>query len=138
AALVYSLGRDLNTRVRLNQRIPGSLSNPRIISNAIGTNLNPNASSNRPALSVGKSEYEALIVGLRRRLSRGIAFTAGYTLGRALSNIGSAVDQLNATNVQDPNNPFDAPAPLGPPSDPDAGHRINVSAPLELPGGFHV
>src|SRR5439155_25521863 len=59
ADVVYSLGRDLNTRPRVNQRIPGSLSNPRIISNAIGTALNPNTNGNRPAASVGKSEYDA-------------------------------------------------------------------------------
>jgi len=138
ADFVYSLGRNLNTRPRVNQRIPGSLSNPRIISNAIGTNLNPNSLGNRPATSVGKSEYDALIVGLRRRLSKGAAFTVGYSLARALSNIGSAVDQLNAANIQDPNNPFDAPVQFGPTTDTDARHRINLSAQFELPGGFRV
>ncbi|HLQ47284.1 MAG TPA: TonB-dependent receptor, partial [Planctomycetaceae bacterium] len=106
---VNSLGRDLNTRARLNQRTPGSLSNPRRVSAAIGTNLNPNAASNRPAISNGKSKYDALILSARRRLSKGVDFTASYTLARATSTIGSAVDQLNATNIVDPNNPFDSP-----------------------------
>jgi hypothetical protein len=138
ADVVYALGRDLNMRPRVNQRIPGSLSNPRIISNAIGTNLNPNTNTNRPALSVGKSEYDALIVGLRRRFSKGVAFTAGYTLARSLSNIGVGVDQLNTANIQDPSNPFDAPVQFGPTVDTDARHRINLSAQLQLPGGFLI
>jgi len=136
--LVYSLGRDLNTRPRVNQRIPGSLSNPRIISNAIGTPLNPNTNGTRPAASVGKSEYDALILGLRRRLSKGVDFTVGYALARSLSNIGTGVDQLNTANIQDPNNPFDAPVQFGPTTDTDARHRINLSATFELPGGFRV
>src|SRR5262249_2470274 len=128
ADFVYSLGRDLNMRPRVNQRIPGSLSNPRIISNAIGTNLNPNANSNRPAASLGKSEYDALIIGLRRRMSKGVDFSVGYTLGRSLSTIGVGVDQLNTANIQDPNNPFDAPVQFGPTVDTDARHRINLTA----------
>src|SRR5262249_19243137 len=87
---VYSLGRDLNTRPRVNQRTPGSLSNPRRITALLPTALNPNNNANRPAVSVGKSEYDALIIGLRRRLTRGVDFTAGYTLSRSLSNIGTA------------------------------------------------
>ena len=138
ADVVYALGRDLNTRPRVNQFIPGNVSNPRIISNAIGTPLNPNTNTNRPALSVGKSEYDALIIGLRRRFSRGVAFTAGYTLARARSTIGVGVDQLNTANIQDPNNPFDAPVQNGPTVDTDARHRINLSAQFELPGGFLI
>jgi hypothetical protein len=138
ADFVYALGRDLNMRPRVNQRIPGNLSNPRIISNAIGTPLNPNSNANRPATSTGKSEYDALIIGLRRRFSKGVAFTAGYSLSRSLSNIGVGVDQLNTANIQDPNNPFDAPVQFGPTVDTDARHRINLSAQFELPGGFLI
>jgi len=138
ADMVYSLGRDLNTRPRVNQRIPGSLSNPRIITNAIGTPLNPNTNSNRPAASVGKSEYDALIIGLRRRMTKGVDFTVGYTLGRSLSNIGTAVDQLNTANIQDPNNPFDAPVQFGPTTDTDSRHRINLSATFQMPGDFRI
>ena len=135
---VNSLGRDLNTRARLNQRTPGSLSNPRRVSAAIGTNLNPNAASNRPAISNGKSKYDALILSARRRLSKGVDFTASYTLARATSTIGSAVDQLNATNIVDPNNPFDSPVQNGPTTDTDSRHRLSISAVFELPGGFRL
>ena len=62
----------------------------------------------------------------------------GYALSRSMSNIGTAVDQLNTANIQDPNNPFDAPVQFGPTTDTDARHRINLSATFELPGGFRV
>src|SRR5262245_17346859 len=137
--MVYSLGRDLNMRPRINQRTPGSLSNARMVSAAVlPAVLNPNNQSNRAALSVGKSEYEAMIISLRRRLSKGFDFTAGYTLGRALSSIGSAVDQLNVNNIQDPRNPFDAPVQFGPTTDTDARHRITLSAQFQLPYGFRL
>ena len=138
ADLVYSLGRDLNTRPRTNQRTPGSLSNPRRISALLPVALNPNNNANRPALSVGESEYTALILGLRKRLSKGVDFTIGYTAARALSTIGTAVDQLNTANIQDPNNPFDAPVQNGPATDTDARHRINLSASFLLKGGVRI
>jgi hypothetical protein len=133
---VDSLGRDLNTRPRLNQRIPGTTI--RRLSAAIGTALNPNTNGNRPALSNGKSTYDAVIFAVRRRLSRGVDFTGSYTLARAKSTIGTAVDQLNTANIQDPNNPFDAPVQNGPTVDTDARHRISLSAVFEIPGGFRV
>src|SRR5262249_28974796 len=94
---VNSLGRSLNTRPRVNQRIPGTTI--RRISALLPAALNPNTSGNRPALSNGKSQYNALILSLRRRLSRGVDVSASYTLSRALSNIGNGVDQLNTANI---------------------------------------
>ena len=72
---VNSLGRDLNIRPRVNQRIPGSRRSARV-SALLPTPLNPNTNANRPAVSRGKSEYNALILGVRRRLSNGVDFTA--------------------------------------------------------------
>jgi hypothetical protein len=133
---VDALGRDLNTRPRLNQRIPGTTI--RRLSAAIGTALSPNTVSNRPALSVGKSNYDAAIFAVRRRLSKGVDFTASYTLARAKSTIGTGVDQLNTANIQDDNNPFDAPVQNGPTTDTDARHRISLSAVFQLPWGVSV
>jgi outer membrane receptor protein involved in Fe transport len=134
ADFVYSLGRDLNTRPRVNQRILGTTI--RRISALLPTALNPNTNGNRPALSVGKSEYEALILGLHRRLSKGVEFMAGYKLSRALSNIGVGVDQLNTANIQDPNDPWDAPVQFGPTVDTDARHAINISGSITFPNGI--
>jgi len=133
---VDSKGRDLNTRPRLNQRILGTTT--RRISALLPKNLSPNANSNRPALSVGEASYDALITSVRRRLSKGIGFTASYTVANAKSTIGTSVDQLNTANIQDPNNPFDAPVQNGPTTDTDARHRIGLSATFELPGGVQV
>ena len=132
ADFVYSLGRDLNMRPRVNQRIPGTTIR-RIA--ALVPGLNPNSTGNRPAVSVGKAEYEALILSLHRRVSKGVEFVTGYKLSRALSNVGSSVDQLNAANIQDPNNPWDAPVQFGPTSDTDARHSFNISGSITFKGG---
>ncbi len=134
---VNSLGRDLNLRPRVNQRIPGSLSNPRRLAAIIPT-LSPNTNGNRPTVSRGKSEYNAMIFSVRRRLSKGADFSANYTLQKGISTIGQAADELNTANIQDPNNPFDNPAQFGPNLTTDSRHLINISATFQLPGGFRV
>ena len=85
ADYVNSLGRDLNFRPRVNQRIPGSLSEPRRLANIVPT-LNPNINATRPTVSRGQSTYNALILSLRRRLSHGWDFQANYTLQDGTSN----------------------------------------------------
>jgi hypothetical protein len=133
---VNSRGRDLNFRPRVNQRITGTTI--RRVSALLPSPLNPNTNSNRPALSRGRSEYNGLITSLRRRLSRGMDFTASYTLQRGRSNIGNASDELNTANIQDARNPFDAPVQFGPNRTTDARHLVSLSAVFNLPAGFHV
>jgi hypothetical protein len=132
---VNSLGRDLNLRPRVNQRIPGSLSNPRRLAAIIPT-LTPNTNGNRPTVSRGQSEYNAMILSVRRRLYHGFDFQANYTLQKGVSTVGTAADALNTANIQDPNNPFDDPRQLGPMSDTDSRHLINISASFQLPWGI--
>jgi hypothetical protein len=135
---VNSLGRDLNFRPRVNQRIFGTTTR-RIAALIAPATFNPNATGTRPATSFGsESTYNALILGLRRRLSKGIDFTAGYTLSKGTSNIGNASDELNTANIQDPNNPFEDPRQFGPNRTTDARHRVNLSAVFEMRGGFRV
>src|SRR5205085_9826942 len=122
---VNSLGRDLNYKPRLNQFIPGTKT--RRISALLSTPLNPNTSQNRPAVSRGRSEYNALIVSGRRRFSNGYHSLASYTLSKGVSTIGNASDELNTANVQDASNPFDNPVQLGPNVTTDARHRVNPS-----------
>ncbi len=137
ADFVNSLGRDLNERPRVNQRIPGSLSNPRRLAAIIPT-LTPNVNSNRPTVSRGESQYNALILSVRRRLSHGMDFTANYTLQKGVSTIGQAADELNTANIQDPNNPFNDPRQLGPNLTTDSRHLINISATFQLPYGIRL
>jgi hypothetical protein len=134
---VNSLGRDLNMRPRVNQRIPGNLSNPRRLAAIIPT-ISPNTNANRPTVSRGESEYNAMILSLRKRLSRGMDFSVNYTLQKGVSTIGSAADELNTANIQDPNNPFDDPRQLGPNLTTDARHLFNVSATFQVKGGFRI
>ncbi|HET6955868.1 MAG TPA: TonB-dependent receptor [Vicinamibacterales bacterium] len=134
---VNSLGRDLNLRPRVNQRIPGSLSNPRRLAAIIPT-LTPNTNGNRPTVSRGKSEYNAMVLSVRRRMSHGFDFQANYTLQKGVSTVGTAADALNTANIQDPNNPFDDPRQLGPMADVDSRHLINISASFQLPYGIRL
>jgi hypothetical protein len=134
---VNSLGRDLNLRPRVNQRIPGSLSNPRRLA-AIVPTLTPNTNGTRPTVSRGKSEYNAMILSVHRRFSKGFDFSANYTLQKGVSTIGQAADELNTANIQDPNNPFDDPRQLGPNLTTDSRHLINISASFELPYGIRI
>jgi hypothetical protein len=140
ADYVNSLGRDLNERPRLNQRIPGSVAalNLRRVSVLLASPLSPNVTGTRPTLSRGQSTYNALILSLRRRLSHGMDFSANYTLQKGTSTIGQAADELNTANIQDPNNPFDDPRQNGPNLTTDSRHLINLSASFQLPYGFRV
>jgi hypothetical protein len=134
ADFVSSLGRDLNSRPRVNQRIPGTTI--RRISALLPVPLSPDTNANRPAASVGESDYKALILSGHRRMTRGIDYTVSYTLASAKSTIGTGVDQLNTANIQDPNNPFDDPRQNGPATDTDARHRVALSATFQLPWGI--
>ena len=100
--------------------------------------FNPNSSAARAAISRGKSEYDGLILGVRRRLSRGVDFTGSYTLSKGTSTIGTAGDELDTRYLQDATNPFDDPRMLGPNRRTDARHRITASATMQLPMGFRV
>jgi hypothetical protein len=133
---VNSLGRDLNYKPRLNQLVPGT--SVRRISTLLSSNLAPNNRSNRPALSRGKSEYNALIFSGRRRFANGFDFAASYMLSKAVSTIGNASDELNTANIQDAGNPFDNSAQLGPNVTTDARHRINLSAVVQLPYAVQI
>ena len=136
ADFVNSLGRNLNFRPRVNQRIGGGSTLRRIA--VLVPGISPNTNANRPTVSRGESEYNALILSVRRRLSHGVDFTLAYTLQKGVSTIGSASDELNTANIQDPNNPFDDPRQLGPNLTTDARHLINISASFQLPYGFRV
>jgi hypothetical protein len=132
---VNSLGRDLNFRPRVNQRISG-VTTRRLA--AIIPEITPNTNGTRPAVSRGESRYDAMILSLRRRLSNGIDFSANYTLQRGVSTIGAAADELNTANIQDPNNPFNDPRQLGPNLTTDARHLISLSAVFEVKGGVRI
>jgi Carboxypeptidase regulatory-like domain len=128
-------GRDLNFRPRVNQRLTGTTIR-RL--GALVPSLDPNTAGTRPTISRGRSQYDALILSARRRMSHGVDFGASYTLSKGRSTIGNAADELNTANIQDPDNPFDDPRQFGPNATTDARHRITASAVFLLKGGFMV
>jgi hypothetical protein len=131
ADYVHIDGRKLNIRPRLNTRINGARRFGDIA-------FSPNSSATRAAISRGKSEYDGLILGVRRRLSRGVDFTGSYTLSKGVSTIGTAGDELDTRYLLDATNPFDDPRMLGPNRRTDARHRVTASATMQLPMGFRV
>ena len=100
-------GRDLNVRPRINTRPVGQ---PAAARRLAFLDLQPNAAGTRPAVSRGKSEYTALIMGFKRRMSNGFDFSATYTLAEANSTIGTAGDELNANNMQEAELLYDDPS----------------------------
>jgi hypothetical protein len=129
---VHSDGKHLNIRAYLNTRPDGG---PRRFADLA---LSPNTGSLRPAVSRGKSQYDAMILSLRQRMTKGVDFTLAYTLANSRSNIGTASDELNAINIQDARDPFDAPVQFGPTLRTDARHRISASAVIALPAGVQI
>jgi hypothetical protein len=132
ADYVHIDGRNLNVRPRLNTQVNGGARRFADIA------FSPNSSATRAAISRGKSTYDGLILGVRRRLSHGIDFTGSYTLSKGVSTIGTAGDELDTRYILDATNPFDDPRMLGPNRRTDARHRVTVSATLQLPLGFRV
>jgi carboxypeptidase family protein len=128
--VVRADGRDVNTRLRINQLVNGR----RYLSDLA---IQPNSNQFRVALSKGTSEYNALIVGVNRRMSHRLDASASYTLAKATGIIGSAADETDANLVQDVRDPFGAVqnAPL---TRTDGRHRVSISAIVEAPLGIDV
>ncbi len=128
-------GRDLNVRPRINTRPVG---NPTAARRLAFLDLQPNAAGTRPAISAGKSEYTALIMGFKRRMSNGFDFSASYTLAEAKSTIGTAGDELNANLLQEAELLYDDPRVFGPTSRTDARHTVSVAMVWQAPWGINV
>ncbi len=132
ADVVHIDGRDLNVRFRPNYRDPATG-----LRRLADLDVRPNTQAIRLAINGGESQYDALILGIRRRMSDGVDFSASYTLSSATSNIGTASDELDANYVQDVTNPF-ADVQVGPSGRSDARHRISMSAVIHAPWGLQV
>jgi carboxypeptidase family protein len=128
--VVRADGRHVNTRLRINQLVNGR----RYLADLP---IQPNSNQFRVALSKGTSTYQALIVGLNRRMSHRLDVSASYTLATATSIIGSAADEVDANLVQDVRAPF-ADVQDAPLTRTDARHRVSLSAIVEAPFGIDV
>ena len=129
-------GRDINVRLRPNALVNGR----RALADLA---IQPNAFQFRTAISRGKSQHDALMVGLQRRMVRGLDVNGWYMLSSSTSNGSSAYDELDANLVQDVSDPFGA-VQNGPSTRTDARHRATITrhraGAMGLPGvaHFHV
>jgi hypothetical protein len=119
-------GFDLNMRLRPNATIGAG---QRLFS---GIAISPPNRNFRTAVSKGRSEYDALILAVRRRMSQGFDLMASYTASESLSDIGTAPDEVAADLLQDVRDPF-ADVQLGPSSRTDSRHQVTVSAVITAP-----
>jgi hypothetical protein len=70
-------------------------------------------------------------------MSRGLQFSAWYSLSKAESTTGNGSDELNVQNIQNHLDPY-ADVQVGPSGRTDARHRVSVSAVWQGPWGLTV
>jgi outer membrane receptor protein involved in Fe transport len=130
---VHSEGRDLGWRIALNQRNPGVGANgPRVFADL------PISPANFTIdITDGKSRYDGVNFGIRRRMTQGLQFSAWYSLSSAKSTTGNGSDELNIQNIQNHLDPY-ADVQFGPSGRTDARHKTTISAVWQAPFGFSV
>lgn len=114
ASALVSLGRRLPTFVDVNLAFPTATTTFNILGGPFGgqtitvprftTRLNNAFNVISEVRGTNKSEYEALVLQLNRRLTKGIQFATSYTLSRA-TDTGQATGTFTENNV--PFNPYD-------------------------------
>ncbi|HEY0875140.1 MAG TPA: TonB-dependent receptor [Vicinamibacterales bacterium] len=130
---IHSEGRDLGWRITLNHRNPGvGATGPRQFADLPLSPANVTID-----ISDGKSRYDGINFGVRRRMSSGLQFSAWYSLSQAKSTTGNASDELNIQNIQNHLDPY-ADVQFGPSGRSDARHRATVSVVWQAPGGFMI
>jgi hypothetical protein len=127
---VHSEGRDLGWRIPLNQRNPGSDS--RQFADIPFSPANVTID-----ISDGKSKFDGINFGIRRRMMRGLQFSAWYALSKATSTTGNASDELNINNIQNHLDPY-ADVQIGPSGRTDARHKTTISVVWQAPFGFTI
>ncbi len=83
--------------------------------------------------SSARTHYDALLVGLERRLSDGLGVRASYTLAKAFNYAND--DQIPFSNG--PVDPGNLRAEYGPTPN-DQRHRFTLAASWDAPAGFHL
>ncbi|HSK41463.1 MAG TPA: hypothetical protein VK943_16985, partial [Arenibaculum sp.] len=67
-------------------------------------------------------------------MTKGIDFSATYTLGRARSNLGNGTDELNVNVLQDHTRLFEDPRTWAPAGRTDARHRGTIASVIQVKG----
>ena len=129
----HSDGRDLGWRIQLNQRNPGvGATGPRQFADLPFSPANITID-----ISDGKSRFDGINFGIRRRMTAGLQFSTWYSLAKAKSLTGNASDELNVQNIQNHLDPY-ADVQFGPSGRTDARHRVSLSAIWQGPWGLSV
>jgi hypothetical protein len=135
ASYVGSLGRHLPTFVDTNLSPPDTTKTFTITGGPFGgqsfvlpifptTRPNPNFAQITEIRSSIKSEYNAMVLQVNRRFTRGLQFQGSYTLSRA-TDTGQVSQTFTANNV--PFNVFDLSSESGL-ANFDSKHKVSVSA----------
>jgi outer membrane receptor protein involved in Fe transport len=127
---IHSEGRDLGWRIPLNQINPGSTTRQFADIPFSPANITID-------ISDGKSKFDGVNFGVRRRMARGLQFSAWYSLSSARSTTGNASDELNINNIQNHLDPY-ADVQIGPSGRSDSRHRLSLSAVWQGPYGITV
>ena len=133
---IHTRGKDLGWRPALNQR-DGNPAGPRHYSVLLAPYGTFSPASFTIDISNGRSVYDGMNVGIRRRMKDHLQFNAWYSLSRAKATSGNGADELSTGNIQDHLNPF-GDVQFGPAGRTDSRHRATISAIIDLPMGFHV
>jgi outer membrane receptor protein involved in Fe transport len=130
---MHTEGRDLGWRIVLNNRNPGV--------GATGPRQFADLPLSPPGITIdisdGKSRYDGINFGVRRRMTAGLQFSAWYSLSSAKSLTGNASDELNINNIQNHLDPY-ADVQFGPSGRSDARHRTTISAVWQAPWDITV
>jgi hypothetical protein len=133
---IHSDGRDLGWRPALNQR-DGNPTGPRHYSVLLAPYGSFNPASFTIDISNGKSRYDGVNIGMRRRTQNGVGFTAWYSLSKAEGTTGNGADELSTGNIVNHLDPFSG-VQFGPAGRTDARHRVTIAGTVELPLGIQV
>jgi hypothetical protein len=144
---VHSEGRDYGLRMSLNHRDSGvGPTGPRHYSTLLAQFGTFSPAAFLVNVSDGKGRYDGLTFGVRRQMAKHLQFSAWYSLQRALSMNGRAIDELGDNVFVNHLDPF-ADIQLGPSGGSsftsrqqggDIRHRITFSGVVELPAGFQL
>jgi Carboxypeptidase regulatory-like domain/TonB dependent receptor-like, beta-barrel len=133
---IHSSGKDLGWRPALNQR-DGNPAGPRHYSVLLAPYGTFSPASFTIDISNGRSVYDGLNVGVRRRMQKHLQFNAWYSISSAKGTTGAGADELSTGNIQNHLDPF-ADVQFGPSGRTDARHRSTVSAIINAPWGINV
>jgi hypothetical protein len=126
---VHTDGKDLGVRWPLNTRVNGGARRYADLP------LNPaNPTLN---MSIGRSKYDGVNFGVRRRMDRHVQLSTWYSLAKATGRGGQAVDELTTNLVQDSTVPF-ADVQDGPAARTDARHKFTISAIIQAPWSITI